>query len=91
MDVNSFGINMEKIYNSGSIGYNAYNIRCSNQVNENCSDIFYSSDIFSCKNLFGCVGLRNKEYCIFNKQYTRNEYEKEIIRIIGKMQEAGEW
>jgi len=42
MDVNSFGINMEKIYNSGSIGYNTYNIRCSNQVNENCSDIFYS-------------------------------------------------
>ena len=45
---------------------------------------FYSSDIF------GCVGLRNKQYCIFNKQYTKEEYEKLVPKIIEHMQKNGE-
>lgn len=43
---------------------------------------------FTCQassHLFGCVGLRNKEYCILNKQYTKEEYEKLIPRIIEHM------
>ncbi len=35
------------------------------------------------KNIFGCVGLKNKEYCILNKQYTKKEYEN-ILPIIKK-------
>lgn len=45
---------------------------------------FYSSDIF------GCIGLRNKQYCIFNKQYTKEEYEKLVPKIIEHMQKNGE-
>ncbi len=45
----------------------------------------------NCKNLFGCVGLKNKEYCIFNKQYTKEEYNEIVPKIIKKMQEDGEW
>jgi hypothetical protein len=41
-------------------------------------------------NLFGCWGLRNKSYCIFNKQYTKEEYEKEVAKIIAHMQSTGE-
>jgi hypothetical protein len=44
----------------------------------------------SCKNCFGCVGLRNKEYCILNKQYTKEEYERLISNIIEHMQSIGE-
>lgn len=33
------------------------------------------------KNIFGCVGLKNKEYCILNKQYTKEEYEEMIPKI----------
>lgn len=29
----------------------------------------------SCSDCFGCVGLRSKQYCILNKQYTKEEYE----------------
>jgi hypothetical protein len=32
-------------------------------------------------NLFACVGLRNKQYCILNTQYTKEEYEALIPRI----------
>ncbi len=36
-------------------------------------------------NMFGCVGLVNKSYCILNKQYTKEEYESLIPRIIKHM------
>ena len=35
--------------------------------------------------VFGCVGLRKKQYCILNKQYTKEEYEKLVPRIIEHM------
>src|SRR3990167_3377775 len=36
-------------------------------------------------NLFGCYGLRSKSYCILNKQYTKEEYETLVPRIIKHM------
>ncbi len=35
--------------------------------------------------LFGCVSLRKKQYCILNKQYTKEEYETTIPKIIEHM------
>lgn len=52
---------------------------------------YYCNFCEYCKNCFGCVGLRRKEYCIFNKQYTKEEYEQLFAKIIEKMQETGEW
>ncbi|EKD44623.1 MAG: hypothetical protein ACD_71C00072G0001, partial [uncultured bacterium (gcode 4)] len=42
-------------------------------------------------NLFGCIGLRNKSYCILNKQYTKEEYETLVPKIIEHMKKTGEW
>jgi len=33
------------------------------------------------ENLFGCVGLRKKKYCIFNKQYSKEEYFEMVEKI----------
>ncbi|MDI6883360.1 MAG: hypothetical protein QMC93_02760 [Patescibacteria group bacterium] len=41
----------------------------------------------SSSNLFGCVGLRHKQYCILNKQYTKEEYERLVPKIIEHMKE----
>lgn len=54
-------------------------------------DILYCDECFSSKHLFGCVGLRHKEYCILNKQYAREEYEKIVPKIIEHMQSSGEY
>lgn len=54
-------------------------------------DLWYCEQCFSSKNCFGCVWLRNKEYCIFNKQYTPEAYEKKVSEIITHMQNTGEW
>lgn len=43
------------------------------------------------KDCFGCVGIRKKQYCILNKQYSQKEYESLVVRIIKHMKEIGEW
>lgn len=48
-------------------------------------DIRYTQHCHNCKHCFGCVGLRNANYCIFNKQYTKEEYEQLVPKIIEQM------
>ncbi|OGZ78481.1 MAG: hypothetical protein A2358_01685 [Candidatus Staskawiczbacteria bacterium RIFOXYB1_FULL_37_44] len=43
---------------------------------------------YACKNsqdLFGCVGLRSKRYCILNKQYTKESFDELRTKIIAHM------
>jgi hypothetical protein len=44
-------------------------------------DISYSYNCHNSAYLFGCVGLRNKQYCIMNKQYTKEQYEELVPKI----------
>ena len=44
----------------------------------NCSFSSYLYNCIGCNNCFNCVNLNNKSYCINNKQYTKEEYEKEL-------------
>lgn len=57
-----------------------------------CSELMYCMD--SCngaQNSFGCISLRKAEYCILNKQYSKEEYEALMPRIIEHMKSTGEW
>lgn len=58
---------------------------------DSCSNVFYSEFCFSSANLFGCNGLKQKQYCIFNKQYSKAEYEELVPRIISHAKATGEW
>ena len=62
---------------------------------ESCEDwnsnLFYCRNCRSSSNLFGCVWLIKKNYCIFNKQYSKQEYENQVSRIIEHMQNTWEW
>lgn len=58
----------------------------------NSHRMYYSMFCFeNCRDCFWCVWLRNKQYCIFNKQYSKIEYEKIVLKIIEKMKESGIW
>ena len=48
-------------------------------------DVRYTQHCHNCKHCFGCVGLRDASYCIFNKQYTKEEYEELVNKIIEQM------
>lgn len=39
-----------------------------------CYNMWYSFNCGSCHDCFGCYNLGNREYCIFNVQYTEEEY-----------------
>jgi len=45
----------------------------------------------NCQNCFACVGLRSKSYCIFNKQYSKEEYYQILDKIKTKMLLDGEY
>src|SRR3989344_1450804 len=42
----------------------------------NCIDSDFIFDCRNCQNCFGCVNLRNKNYCWFNEQLSKEEYQK---------------
>ncbi len=48
-------------------------------------ETYYSQHSFNSSSLFACIGLRNKSYCILNKQYTKEEYETLVPKIIKHM------
>jgi len=60
-------IGCNKCYNS------SYLVDCNN-----CRDCHFCSFCISCVDCFGCVGLTHKQYCIFNKQYAKEEYEQKV-------------
>jgi hypothetical protein len=57
--------------------YNCYNVRLS-QYMEDCSDCAFCFDCKGCRNCLLSVNLRNKEYCILNTQYSKEEYENKL-------------
>lgn len=47
----------------------------------NCEQTSDSAFLYNCRNThhsFMCSNLRNKEYCAYNKQLTKEEYEKKL-------------
>ncbi len=69
------------------IGYGIRNVCFSDQVWNGCYNVYYSKMcIDNCHDLFGCVGLKHKEYCILNKQYSKDEYEDLRAKIVEHMQ-----
>ena len=78
------------LVDKSELSYNVVSgIALSNVVSGNCIwhgyNISYSDTCENSHNLFGCVGLKKKEYCILNSQYTKEEYEKLVPIIIANM------
>jgi len=70
------GENLESCYNSIDCE-NCYRLFFSREC-KNCNDSVFLFDCRNCSNCFASAGLRNKSYCIFNKQYSKEEYQKEL-------------
>jgi len=47
-------------------------------LSHNCTDCFSLYDCRGCSNCFGCVGLRHKEYHMFNEKLSKSTYEQRI-------------
>jgi hypothetical protein len=60
-------------------------------TSDTASDCYYCLYCANVQNCFGCVSLRHKKFCIFNKQYTQEEYEALVPKIIEAMRNEGAW
>ena len=54
---------------------------------EYSKNIEYTDWASNSSDLFGCVALKHKRYCIFNKQYNKEEYETLVAQIKKHMDE----
>lgn len=91
LDMYQFGLNAELIYECSIVGGNAHLLKFCCGCDEQISNLTYTQESFHSSNLFGCFGLKHKQYCILNKQYTKHQYEELIPKIIAHMTETGEW
>lgn len=91
MDYNSWGDNAELVYESASCGHHIYNVKFCTTCESDFHDSEYCMQCNASNNLFGCIGLKKKSYCILNKQYTKEEYEKLRAKIIEHMKRTGEY
>jgi hypothetical protein len=55
------------------------------------SNLLYCDFMVASSDCFGCVGLKNKKYCILNRQYSKEEYEDLVPEIVARMRSDGEW
>lgn len=49
-------------------------------------EIYYGIFLSDCSHCFGCIWLTNKQYCIFNKQYSREERYQKVDEIFTQME-----
>lgn len=64
-------IDSEKIFNCNFVVYS-----------NNCQDGSFLFNCFDVKKSLGCVGLSHKQYCILNRQFAKEEYEKISSQIL---------
>ncbi len=88
MDNTYWGAGSELIYESSSIGRQCSSVFFSNESWDQLTYAEYCINCFSSSDLFGCVGLRKKQYCILNKQYTKEEYNSLVPKIKEQMKSA---
>ncbi len=81
----------ENCYECQGIWSGAYWLLWCWWVWENTRNMYYCYSCIGCQDCFGCVWLRNKQYCILNIHYEKQEYEKLIWNIIDRMIQDGEW
>jgi len=102
----SYSWGVEYSRDIGDADFIYYGERCYENIsNSRSTDIYFSfaafqgtHDVFYCllpfngtRDCFGCAGLKHAEYCILNKQYSKEEYERLAPKIITHMRSTGEW
>src|SRR3989344_1857420 len=82
---------IERALANANIFYKKYPHRYAEIINSPGSTGNYMTNSKNCTSCFGCIGLRQKSYCILNKQYSKDEYAKRVSEIMSSMKEYGEF
>jgi len=90
-DIYQYGTNLQESYECAISGENSYHLLFSDNCHLGSSDLYYCWYMESSKNCFACVSMMRGNYCILNKQYTKEQYEELVPKIIEHMKSTGEW
>ncbi len=92
MDINIWGDRLNLAYNSAGVGAGAQSMIGCYYCGFDSNNIYHSAFCWKgSSDLFGCVGLTHKKYCILNKEYSKAEYYELVGRIARHMQKTGQW
>lgn len=80
-DCSGVGFKAELIYESMAATANTFNDSFCYLTIQGCRNCQYSMILRNCSDCFGCVGLINATFCIFNKQYSESEYHELVAKI----------
>lgn len=72
------------------VGYNCHHVYCSVECSPNCSNVYYSYLLDSCSYCFGCIGLKNKQFCVFNEQYEKEAWFAKVDELFTDMEHQGD-
>ena len=89
-DVSIWGHEFELAYECCAFGQ-GFGYRWCYECWNGSSECSYCLFCLKASNCFGCVGIQNKSYCVFNRQYSPPDYFNLVERIITHMQRTGEW
>lgn len=90
-DYFAFGDTDELSYECVSGGYGNYNCKFSEASWVANRNMEYCANCFNCESIFGCIGLRKKKFCVFNRQYSEDEYRDLVEKIKTSMLTRGEY
>jgi hypothetical protein len=74
-----------------AVGLGGYNLKYCNTIINGGRDMTYCAFTDGGREQFGCIGTKKAKHCILNKQYTKEEYEKLVPKLIEHMTKTGEW
>ncbi|OGY98659.1 MAG: hypothetical protein A2855_01350 [Candidatus Liptonbacteria bacterium RIFCSPHIGHO2_01_FULL_57_28] len=84
-DYANWGGGSELLYEALVCGDNTYNIKFSWNCYGGAKNIQYSIYCHGAADIFGCVSVKKTPYCILNKQYSKEEYEVLVPKLIEHM------
>jgi hypothetical protein len=90
MDIDGWWDHTTLSYDCVAVGQHIDHVYWSSGI-MNSSYIFYSWQCDRSSYLFGCFGLKDAKYCIYNRQYTEESWVEKVRDIIGQIRERGEW
>jgi hypothetical protein len=81
MDISVWGSPSEICYENSICGYGCFNSKFCVECWPQNTNLEYCMFMKNCSDCFGCISLKNKKYCVLNKQYAKEEYEKLVSKI----------
>jgi hypothetical protein len=80
-----YGTNCERLLECVAVGYSTNIVGTYGA--ENCQNILYGFYTSNCNDCVGCDALKNGSFAVFNKEYSKEEYEEIKSHIVSELKD----